>query len=75
MGEGEKLIVFPYIYIIQSIFIYMKLFLCSAHLNFGNSTHKFLHINQFQIFPAGGSPWTPIYALEMHQKIENTFTL
>ena len=34
---------------VQSIFIYMKWFLCSAHLNFGNSTHKFLHINQIML--------------------------
>ena len=33
-------------YMVQSLFIYMKRYLCSAHLNFGQSTHKFLHINQ-----------------------------
>jgi len=46
-------------YMVQSILIYVKQFLCNAHLNFGNSTHKFLHINQFMFsfFPAGGSPW------------------
>ena len=39
-----------------------------AHLNFGSSSHKFLHINQFMFnfFPAGGSP--SIYALETHTK-------
>ena len=51
----KKLIAFPYNYMIQSI---MKWFLCSAHLNFGNSTHKFLDINQFMFsfFPQLGSP-------------------
>ena len=36
----------------------MKRFLRSAHLNFGNSTNKFLHINQIMLlfFQLGAVP-------------------
>ena len=60
----QKFIAFPYG---TNILIYMKQFLRSAHLNFGNSTHKFLHINQFMFKKTGGSAWIPIYALETHK--------
>ena len=65
------MIAFPDTYMVQSIFIYMKWFLCSAHLNFGNSTHKFLHINQILFnFPPPQLGTVPesVYALETHPK-------
>ena len=56
----------------QSIFIYMKQFLCSVHLNFGNNTHKFLHINQFMLkkFQQGAVP----ELLSMLEKHTHTHT-
>ena len=58
LGIKHQITYLPFLYItkktswllfhmVQNIFIYMKWFLCSVHLNFGNSTHKFLHINGF----------------------------
>ena len=57
-------------YMVQIILIYMNRFLCNAHLNFGNSTHKFLHINQFMFnfFSSWGQSLNTIYALETHKK-------
>ena len=57
------------IIMIRSIFIYMKRFLRSAHLNFGNSTNKFLHINQIMLlfFQLGAVPEYLCFVTEKQQ--------
>ena len=42
--KNKKLAAFPYG--TKHFHNYMKQFLCNAHLNFDNSTHKIFHKNQ-----------------------------
>ena len=45
---------------VQSIFIYMQWLLCSAYLNLGNSTDKFLNLMYVQIVLLFFSIWVHI---------------
>lgn len=56
-------------YMVQSIFISTKQLLCSAHLNFGNSTDKFLHLMYAQFFLSQLSQ-IPVCALETQMIIK-----
>ena len=63
---------------VQCILIYMKRFLCCvAHLNFGNSTHTFFHINQFMFkkCPSWGQSLNTYLCFRNTHKISNAFRL